>query len=318
MLAGLVFSVFAATSLASSGLAGQPAPDFALKSSAGENLRLSEYRGDVVMINFWATWCGPCRQEMPLLDELYSRYQRVGFNLLGVNIDDDSRRAMKMIDELGVNFPVLFDATKEVSNLYQVDAMPVTVIVDREGNVRHVHQGYKPGYEEKYLTRFARCCASDPARTWQEQIAVTREATDESDGESLALAFASAGDGAGEPVSPDAEARAQCFDGRRRRRCGVTRQFRSLDEDVQSLKKEVLDLNRDLFLLEEELLFPANSQVAFFISMDVGEYFELDSVNLKIDGKEVANYLYTEREAGCAGSRWRAPRAHGQPESRRS
>lgn len=76
-------------------------------------------------------------------------------------------------------------------------------------------------------------------------------------------------------------------------------EFRSLDENVQDLKKEVLDLNRDLFLLEEELLFPANSQVAFFISMDVGEYFEVDSVNLKIDGKEVANYLYTEREAGA-------------------
>ncbi len=74
-------------------------------------------------------------------------------------------------------------------------------------------------------------------------------------------------------------------------------EFRSLDQDVQTLKKDVLDLNRDLFLLEEELLFPANSQVAFFISMDVGEYFELDSVNVKIDGKEVANYLYTAREA---------------------
>ena len=76
-------------------------------------------------------------------------------------------------------------------------------------------------------------------------------------------------------------------------------EFRSLDKDVRDLKKEVLDLNRDLFLLEEELLFPANSQVAFFISMDVGEYFNLDSVNLKIDGKEVANYLYTERESGA-------------------
>ena len=74
-------------------------------------------------------------------------------------------------------------------------------------------------------------------------------------------------------------------------------EFRSIDKDVQTLKKDVLDLNRDLFLLEEELLFPANSQVAFFISMDVGEYFELDSVNIKIDGKEVANYLYTERES---------------------
>ena len=147
----LVFSVFAASSLASSGMEGQPAPDFALQSSTGENLRLSEYRGDVVMINFWATWCGPCRQEMPLLDELYSRYQRVGFSLLGVNIDDDSRRAMQMIEELGVNFPVLFDARKEVSELYEVEAMPVTVIVDREGNVRYIHHGYKPGYEDKYL-----------------------------------------------------------------------------------------------------------------------------------------------------------------------
>ncbi len=151
-MVALLLSVFAATSLASSKLEGQTAPDFALKSSTGENMRLSEYRGDVVMINFWATWCGPCRQEMPLLDELYQRYSRVGFNLLGVNIDDDSRRAMQMIEELGVDFPVLFDATKRVSEMYDVDAMPVTVIVDREGTVRYVHQGYKPGYEDKYLT----------------------------------------------------------------------------------------------------------------------------------------------------------------------
>jgi peroxiredoxin len=151
LLASLALSVLAASSLAASGLAGQPAPDFALKSSTGENLRLSEYRGDVVMINFWATWCGPCRQEMPLLDELYSRYQRVGFNLLGVNIDDDSSRAMNMISELGVSFPVLFDSRKEVSKLYDVDAMPVTVLVDREGNVRYIHEGYKPGYENTYL-----------------------------------------------------------------------------------------------------------------------------------------------------------------------
>jgi peroxiredoxin len=151
LLAGLALTVLATSSLAASDLAGQPAPDFALKSSTGENLRLSEYRGDVVMINFWATWCGPCRQEMPLLDQLYSRYERVGFSLLGVNIDDDSSRAMDMIRELGVSFPVLFDVRKEVSKLYNVDAMPVTVLVDREGNVRHIHKGYKPGYEDKYL-----------------------------------------------------------------------------------------------------------------------------------------------------------------------
>jgi peroxiredoxin len=143
---------YAMESLASSGLAGQQAPDFVLKSATGTNLRLSEYRGNVVMINFWATWCGPCRQEMPLLNDLYSRYERVGFSLLGVNIDDDSGRAMQMAEELGVSFPVLFDERKEVSRLYQVEAMPVTLLVDREGQVRHVHLGYKPGYEEKYLT----------------------------------------------------------------------------------------------------------------------------------------------------------------------
>ncbi len=75
------------------------------------------------------------------------------------------------------------------------------------------------------------------------------------------------------------------------------REFRSLDEDIQDLKQEVLALNRDLFILEEELLFPANTQVAVFVSMDVGTFFALDSVQIKLDDKEVSNYLYTEREA---------------------
>jgi peroxiredoxin len=151
LLLGLVLGAFAVSGLASSDLTGQAAPDFALKSSTGENLRLSEYRGDVVMVNFWATWCGPCRQEMPLLDQLYSRYERVGFTLLGVNIDDNSSKAMNMVQELGVSFPVLFDSRKQVSKLYQVDTMPATVLIDREGTVRYIHHGYKPGYENEYL-----------------------------------------------------------------------------------------------------------------------------------------------------------------------
>lgn len=74
-------------------------------------------------------------------------------------------------------------------------------------------------------------------------------------------------------------------------------EFRSLDQEVQALKKEVIELNKDLFVLEEELLFPANTQVAVFVSLDVGSFFAVDSVTLKIDDKEVANYLYTSREA---------------------
>lgn len=80
------------------------------------------------------------------------------------------------------------------------------------------------------------------------------------------------------------------------RRVSERAEFRTLDQDVQGLKKQVLDLNRDLFLLEEELLFPASTQVAVFVSMDVGEFFGLDSVEIKVDDKDVANYLYTVRE----------------------
>jgi len=130
---------------------GHDAPDFALRSSAGTNLRLSEHRGQVVMINFWATWCGPCRQEMPKLEEIFSRYERAGFTLLGVNIDEDSARAQRLADELGVSFPLLFDEEQTVSRLYDVRAMPMTVMVDRGGRVRSVHYGYRPGMEQRYL-----------------------------------------------------------------------------------------------------------------------------------------------------------------------
>jgi peroxiredoxin len=130
---------------------GVDAPDFALRSSAGSNLRLSEHRGQVVMINFWATWCGPCRQEMPRLDEIFARYQPAGFTLLGVNIDQDSAGAQRLADELGVTFPLLFDDEQSVSRLYDVQAMPMTVMVDREGKVRSVHYGYRAGMEQRYL-----------------------------------------------------------------------------------------------------------------------------------------------------------------------
>ena len=77
---------------------------------------------------------------------------------------------------------------------------------------------------------------------------------------------------------------------------GAAEGFKTLDQEVQALKKDVVDLNKDLFILEEELLFPANTQVAVFLSLDVGDFFALDTVTIKIDDKEVTNYLYTERE----------------------
>lgn len=127
-----------------------PAPDFTLKSRGGENIKLSELRGEVVMINFWASWCGPCRQEMPALNELYQRYNPLGFTILGVNVEQDPRKAEALLREIPVDFPILFDTENQVTELYKVVAMPSTVLVDRNGQVRFVHKGYKPGYEEKY------------------------------------------------------------------------------------------------------------------------------------------------------------------------
>ncbi len=126
------------------------APDFTLHTMNGPNMRLQEQRGRVVMVNFWATWCGPCRQEMPQLNRLYEKYHAAGFVLLGVNVDDDQRKAAEVAGKLGVTFPVLLDTDKTVSKLYDLSTMPSTVIIDRDGKVRYVHRGYLTGYEDNY------------------------------------------------------------------------------------------------------------------------------------------------------------------------
>jgi peroxiredoxin len=147
---GLLFAVPATQ--AAMPKVGSAAPDFTLKSGNGKNMRLSEHRGEVVMINFWATWCGPCRQEMPLLNRLHEQYRKAGFTLLGVNVDDKPQAAQAMARQLGVGFPVLFDRDKQVSRRYDVDAMPTTLLIDRDGRVRYIHRGFRPGYEASYAT----------------------------------------------------------------------------------------------------------------------------------------------------------------------
>jgi len=126
------------------------APGFTLKSRSGENIKLSELRGDVVMINFWASWCAPCRQEMPLLEEMHKKYSDFVFTLLGVNVEEDSSKAIELLRDFPVSFPVLYDDKNDVTKLYKVVAMPSTVMVDRDGNMRYLHRGYLPGYEAEY------------------------------------------------------------------------------------------------------------------------------------------------------------------------
>jgi len=140
-----------AASAAFAGDAGGPAPAFTLSQLDGSQGALAQYKGQVVMVNFWATWCGPCQQEMPLLDQMYKKYKPAGFTLLGVNVEPKSGDALAFLKATPVSFPILFDTQSKVSTLYEVSGMPSTVIVDRKGNVRYVHHGYKPGDEGEYL-----------------------------------------------------------------------------------------------------------------------------------------------------------------------
>lgn len=126
------------------------APNFTLKSHSGKNVKLSELRGQIILLNFWASWCGPCRTEMPLLVKIHDKYKGMGFTVLGVNVEEDTAPAISIINKTKINFPVLFDKENSVSKLYKVSAMPSTILIDRDGNMRYLHEGYKPGDEEKY------------------------------------------------------------------------------------------------------------------------------------------------------------------------
>ena len=131
-------------------LISQRAPDFVLRSIDGENVRLSEHLGEVVLVNFWASWCGPCRQEMPKLDELNAKYHRAGLLLVGVNVDEEAPKALEMAQAMKVGYPLLMDPHKDIVRAYQVTSLPATIIIDREGVVRYVNEGYKPGTEKQY------------------------------------------------------------------------------------------------------------------------------------------------------------------------
>lgn len=146
-----VLTVAGPSAASAAGLLGAEAPDFALGSLDHGNLRLSEYRGQVVLINFWASWCGACRQAMPRFNDIHDKYARAGLVMLSVNVDDERHRAMHMAQGLSIRFPVLLDQRKDVSRTYGLVKMPLTVLVDRAGVVRFTHSGFNTGDESKIL-----------------------------------------------------------------------------------------------------------------------------------------------------------------------
>jgi peroxiredoxin len=141
--------------LADSPVVSKQAPDFALASSAGQNLRLSEFRGDVVVMNFWSIGCGRCRAQLDWL----AAVDEAHLSILSVNVDRDSHAAMRAIEREDYEFPVLFDSDKTVSRLYEPSRLPMTVMIDPHGTVRYIHEGYRRGDETLYAQELSKLLA---------------------------------------------------------------------------------------------------------------------------------------------------------------
>ena len=120
---------------------GAPAPDFELTDLDGNAVRLSDYRGKTVLVNFWATWCGPCKAEMPLLQDRYTTLRDSGLVILAVNIGEDEALIRPYVEDLGLDFAIVLDPELAVNDEYRVLGYPTTITVDREGNVVDVHVG---------------------------------------------------------------------------------------------------------------------------------------------------------------------------------
>jgi peroxiredoxin len=134
-------------------LLGQSAPDFALRSFGGTNVRISEDRGDVVVLTFWGSQCGVCRRQLDTLDRSFTTYRSAGLHMYGISVDDDPERARQFVAEHPPGFVMLEDPAKNVARMYQIDNLPTTVLLDRGGVVRHVYRDFGPRDEALYLSQ---------------------------------------------------------------------------------------------------------------------------------------------------------------------
>lgn len=167
MTRALLAALFTAlVALSPAHAAGEVAPDFTLRDINGKSVSLSAYKGQVVLMNFWATWCGPCQVEMPHLQAMQKDLAAKGFTVLSVSADDarTSSQVKPLIMKNGYTFPVVLDTqTSVVAQYNPAKALPYTVLIDKTGHIRNVHQGYNPGDEKAIRAEVEALLAEAPA-----------------------------------------------------------------------------------------------------------------------------------------------------------
>ena len=133
------------------GLIARTAPDFTLHAVAGGNVRLSEHRGEVVVLSFWSSGCGTCRRQLDALNRSLATYRSAGLAVYGVGVDDVPARAAEYARGILVAFPMLLDPDKAVGRAYEVDNLPMTVLIDRSGTIRNVLRDFSAKSDDIYL-----------------------------------------------------------------------------------------------------------------------------------------------------------------------
>ncbi len=132
-------------------LIGKPAPDLVARGLTGQNVRVSEHRGEVVVVSFWSGSCNTCRAQLTALDRIAKTYASAGLTVIGVNLDDNVTRAEKFARAQSVQFPLLISTPENTGRDYRVDRLPMMVFVDREGVLRSAHREFKSSDEAKYV-----------------------------------------------------------------------------------------------------------------------------------------------------------------------
>jgi len=163
LLGALCLAAVANAAPAPAGLVARPAPDFVLPAASGSNVRLSEYRGQPVVIAFWSSRCSTCAAQLAALDRYYGTYRSSGLVVLGVSVEDDPQRARNYAHAHAASFPLLLDASKNVSRTYGIERLPTTVLIDRSGVVRYLHSDDRAG-DSSYVAQI-RALLDDRAGT---------------------------------------------------------------------------------------------------------------------------------------------------------